>query len=55
MEHIKSSIRAKVEPPFRIIKRQFGFREVIYQGLKKSDNKLAVLFALAKVLEKINV
>lgn len=29
-EYIKASIRAKVEHLFRIIKRQFGFRKVIY-------------------------
>lgn len=34
-ECIKASIRAKVEHPFRIIKRQFGFRKVIYRGLDK--------------------
>ena len=48
-EYIKASIRAKVEHPFRIIKRQFGFRKVIYRGLAKNDNKLAMLFALANV------
>ena len=48
-EYIKASIRAKVEHPFRVIKRQFGFRKVIYRGLEKNDNKLAILFALANV------
>ena len=48
-EYIKASIRAKVEHPFRIIKRQFGFRKAIYRGLAKNDNKLAMLFALANV------
>jgi IS5 family transposase len=48
-EYIKASIRAKVEHPFRIIKCQFGFRKVVYRGLKKNDNKLAMLFALANV------
>ncbi|ETX10217.1 transposase [Marinomonas ushuaiensis DSM 15871] len=50
-EYIKASIRAKVEPPFRIIKRQFGFRKAIYRGLDKNDNKLAMLFALANVFK----
>jgi IS5 family transposase len=50
-EYIKASIRAKVEHPFRIIKRQFGFRKVIYRGLAKNDNKLAMLFALANVFK----
>ncbi|WP_338086343.1 transposase [Marinomonas algarum] len=48
-EYLKASIQAKVEHPFRIIKRQFGFRKVIYRGLAKNDNKLAMLFALANV------
>ncbi|WP_236037353.1 IS5 family transposase [Marinomonas vulgaris] len=48
-EYIKASIRAKVEHPFRIIKRQFGFRKIVYRGLEKNDNKLAMLFALANV------
>ncbi|MDO6418988.1 transposase [Amphritea sp. 2_MG-2023] len=48
-EYLKASIRAKVEHPFRIIKRQFGFRKAIYRGLAKNDNKLAMLFALANV------
>lgn len=48
-EYIKASIRAKVEHPFRIIKRQFGFRKAVYRGLKKNDNKLAMLFTLANV------
>ncbi|WP_420827969.1 transposase [Marinomonas algarum] len=49
IEHIKASIRANVEPPFRIIKRQFGFKKTIYRGLKQNDNKLAMLFTLTKV------
>jgi IS5 family transposase len=49
MEYIKASIREKVEHPLRTIKRQFGFRKVVYRGLKKNNNKLAMLFALANV------
>lgn len=48
-EYIKASIRAKVEHPFQIIKRQFGFRKAIYRGLEKNDNKLAILFSLVNV------
>lgn len=48
-QHIKASIRAKVEHPFLIIKRQFSFRKVVYRGLSKNDNKLVMLFALANV------
>ncbi|MNV30883.1 Transposase DDE domain protein [compost metagenome] len=32
MEKIKASIRAKVEYPFRVIKRQFGYVKVRYRG-----------------------
>lgn len=48
-EHLKASIRAKVEHLFRIIKCQFGFRKAIYRELAKNDSKLAMLFALANV------
>tara|TARA_Y100000782_G_scaffold100121_1_gene114835 strand:- start:1 stop:423 length:423 start_codon:yes stop_codon:yes gene_type:complete len=47
IEYMKASIRAKVEHPFRIIKCQFGFTKARYRGLKKNDNKLAMLLALA--------
>lgn len=50
-EYIKPRIPAiKFKPLFRIIKCQFGFRKVIYCGVAKNDNKLAMLFALASVL-----
>ena len=48
-ERLKSSIRAKVEPPFRIIKRQFGFVKARFKGLRKNDNQLAMLFTLANL------
>jgi IS5 family transposase len=32
-EKLKAGIRAKVEHPFRVIKRQFGFMKVRYRGL----------------------
>ena len=35
IEKCKASIRAKVEHPFRVIKRQFGYVKVRYRGLKK--------------------
>lgn len=44
IEYMKASIRAKVEHPFRIIKRQFGFVKARYKGLLKNDNQLAMLF-----------
>ncbi|MEP8679200.1 IS5 family transposase, partial (plasmid) [Enterobacter roggenkampii] len=36
IEYMKASIRAKVEHPFRIIKRQFGFVKARYKGLLKN-------------------
>ncbi len=36
IEYMKASIRAKVEHPFRIIKRQFGFVKARYKGLLKT-------------------
>ncbi|WP_434477406.1 DUF892 family protein [Escherichia coli] len=49
IEYMKASIRAKVEHPFRIIKRQFGFVKARYRGLLKNDNQLAMLFTLANL------
>ena len=40
IEHRKSSIRSKGEHVFRIIKRQFGYKKVVYRGLKKNENRL---------------
>ena len=45
-EKLKAGIRAKVEHPFRVIKRQFGCRKMRYRGLKKNTQQLVVLFAL---------
>jgi len=39
-------VRAKVEHPFRIIKRQFGRAKVRYRGLVKNTAQLYTLFAL---------
>ncbi|SPS02593.1 transposase [Cupriavidus taiwanensis] len=36
VERIKAGIRAKVEHPFRVIKRQFGYTKVRYRGLRKN-------------------
>lgn len=35
-EKLKAGVRAKVEHPFRVIKRQFGHVKVRYRGLKKT-------------------
>jgi IS5 family transposase len=49
LERIKASIRAKVEHPFRVIKRQFGHTKVRYRGLKKNTAQLHTLFALSNL------
>ena len=49
IEHAKSSIRCKVEHPFRIIKCLFGYRKVAYKGLAKNENRLYMLFASANL------
>jgi transposase, IS5 family len=48
-EKLKASVRAKVEHPFRVIKRQFGFIKVRYRGLKKNTAQLFTLFALSNL------
>jgi transposase, IS5 family len=45
----KASVRAKVEHPFRVIKRQFGHVKVRYRGLKKNTAQLKTLFALSNL------
>ena len=49
LEQVKSKIRAKVEHPFRVIKRQFGHVKVRYRGMKKNTQQLHTLFALANL------
>ncbi|PPT82824.1 hypothetical protein XthCFBP4691_17165 [Xanthomonas theicola] len=49
VEHLIAKVRARVEHPFRVIKRQFGHRKVRYRGLAKNDAQLNVLFALSNL------
>lgn len=49
-ERIKASIRAKVEHPFRYIKRVFGYDKVRYRGLSKNSNRLHLLAAFSNLL-----
>ena len=49
IEKLKAGIRAKVEHPFRVVKRQFGYVKVRYRGLKKNTLQLKTLFALSKL------
>ncbi len=49
IEHKKASVRARVEHPFRIVKRQFGYMKVRYRGLAKNSAQVMTLFALANL------
>src|SRR5215813_8904909 len=46
---VKARVRAKVEHPFRILKRIFGFEKVRYRGLKKNPQRLCACFALVNL------
>ena len=48
-EHRKASVRAKVEHPFRVIKRQFGLMKVRFRGLAKNTAHVVTLFALSNL------
>lgn len=49
-EREKSSVRAKVEHVFAIVKLQLRFRKTRYRGLQKQISKLNMLFALANLI-----
>lgn len=51
-EIVKAKIRAKVEHPFRIIKRQLGHTKTRYRGLAKNTAQLFMLFGLANIWMK---
>ena len=48
-EYQKSSVRAKVEHVFAVIKILFGYRKTRYRGKRKQAAKLNMLFALANL------
>lgn len=49
-EHEKSSVRAKVEHVFAVVKQQFRFCKTRYRGLRKQIAKLNMMFALANLI-----
>lgn len=49
-ESRQAGVRAKVEHPFLIVKRDFGFTKTRYRGIAKNLNHLQVLFASANWL-----
>jgi len=49
LERRKAQVRAKVEHPFRVIKRQFGYTKVRFKGLAKNTAQVQTLFALSNL------
>ncbi len=50
----KARVRAKVEHPFRILKRIFGFTKVRYRGIWKNHQWLCAAFALVNLYQHRN-
>ena len=50
VEHKKSSVRAKVEHVFGVVKGQLRYRKTRYRGLRKQSAKLNIMFALANLI-----
>ncbi|PXX64798.1 transposase, partial [Pseudomonas sp. LAMO17WK12:I9] len=48
-EKAKAQVRAKVEHPFRVIKREFGSTKVRFRGLVKNTAQMVMLFALSNL------
>ena len=48
-ERAKSSIRAKVEHVFGVVKKLFKYRKTRYRGLETQTEKLNMMFALANL------
>lgn len=49
LEHQKSSVRAKVEHVFAVVKKIFHYRKTRYRGLEKQIQKINMMFALANL------
>lgn len=49
-EKIKAQVRAKVEHPFRYIKRVFGYDKVRYRGMAKNNERLHMLAAFTNLI-----
>jgi IS5 family transposase len=50
IERRKSAVRSKVEHPFLIIKRFFGYSKTVYRGLAKNTHRLQLLLASSNLL-----
>ena len=49
-EKAKARVRARVEHPFRIVKRVFGCDMVRYRGLEKNVQRLALLLGFSNLM-----
>ena len=49
INRVIAMVRARVEHPFRVIKRQFGHLKTRYRGLARNRARLFTLFALANL------
>ena len=49
VEYCKARIRAKVEHPFRVMKRQFGYVKVRFRRLTKNTAQILTRFALSNL------
>jgi IS5 family transposase len=49
INRVLAGIRSSVEHPFRVLKRQFGYRKVRYRGLFKNEQHQFSLFALVNL------
>jgi transposase, IS5 family len=49
INRVIAMVRARVEHPFRVIKRQFGYTKTRYRGLAKNRAQLFTLFALSNL------
>ena len=49
INRIIAMVRARVEHPFRVLKRQFGYVKTRYRGLAKNRARLFTLFALGNL------
>jgi len=50
IETAKASVPAKVEHPFRYVKRMFGYDKVRYRGLAKNEQRISLLLAFTNLL-----
>ena len=48
-ERVQAGIRAKVEHPFRVLKRQWSYVKTRYKGLVKNAAQIKTLFALSNL------